>query len=1364
MSIFSILSRIISAAALIILAAAIICIILACKKTDKTKKKRRIIICTVTIVVTALCWCGAMFAFRQLDSVSEYTITFDTNGGSSIPDKTVKKGDMLAITEYTEKDDAAFIGWYEDKDFNKRFDLFSPVERSCTLYARWLDLSSEAADIDGDGLSDESEEILGTDASSADSDNDGLSDSAETSVLGTDPLNADTDGNGISDADEDLDGDGIVNKDEIDAKTDPCLSDTDGDGLDDKQEIETTKTDPLEKDTDKDGADDGWEKENSFDPLTYNDNFEIKVQSETSDGNVVMAFAEVNENGKTASSIQISEISSQDPLLNPQIPGYLGSAYEFLSDGEISKAKISFQFNTSLGAVSDNFRPAIYYFDEESGAFEELENQSISDDVVSAEVTHFSKYILLNKPEFDRAWSRGAKISESTDKSDSNNDGISDYYSELIFSGDLVLSNGSKELCGIDFNYNADGDKSDDYDGDGVKNGDEISIVSKGGKTYISLRSDPTSSDTDGDGLSDAKDKSPLKWDISDRNLAMFCSMSYVLPYDYTFNFPVMLKDLPDQLKVKLNGEFNEFGNVASVEELYGWELISTIDKGFQAAAFRIDDNIVVAFTGTQGFDDWINDIAEGLVGHSPQPKFASAYLSTLMLNYPDCNFYITGHSLGGNLAYHAAYQGLKLDKERIKGIVTFNGLGLPVSAAVTNRETFKDESRVLSDNTSIIKDYRVHGDWVSDVLVGFVTIHYGGDPIYYDKSSDIPQNIGSKNMPALLANNLGFVGKDIANIDWNCHKLYTFLQNLEPKGHISSVYAKSPDVPVLSGAVLNVFDEDGEKYGNYHLTISTLSGSYNNLKPKTVVDEDINSADGYTLDLDEGTYLISVKDIGKKASKTEYKTSVKIIGATIRNKYYGLKSVKVYTDFKGGNIANEELKLVDYLGKTINDIKEMYGSDISIAQDHEEGSALGLYYDDGRVPLIFFFMDNDFSNDYTGTEKIVMVYWLSNNQESTYTVIDNVNTDYTLPELQNETTGEGFYSDFYESYMYTFNIDKINFIFSWHSEEDAKKSQAYRVEAVDKNGINDNLNPNDLTNDDIAALIMSAGRFNGDWFYYNTYADKSDTFTGVLNNQEWEYERINYEGINSINDLEELCSQYYTSDVIEELFDIQYKNWVEQNGKLYVSAIMGIGGILPDHEYKIYIKSHSSSRYELIVYTYEINSDKFYGFFPVNITYVNGYWVLDKSFLEDMDIPITFVDSPIEDLSTKLYEYNEACNNNHKQLCDYCSYAYVDIDNDGEDELIIQDGTCESDRTHHVYKMINGKAKLLGEYNAWHLTLYNDNGTIVGTSTGPGMEGKYNIYKLKINGQSADMAKTDTLSGQPGYTDKIEFTPLYRY
>ena len=68
---------------------------------------------------------------------------------------------------------------------------------------------------------------------------------------------------------------------------------------------------------------------------------------------------------------------------------------------------------------------------------------------------------------------------------DSNNDGINDYYTKLLKEGKLRLSNGSNELMGIDLNYNEDNqdpDKqdrvmSDDYDGDGIKNGDEIEII-----------------------------------------------------------------------------------------------------------------------------------------------------------------------------------------------------------------------------------------------------------------------------------------------------------------------------------------------------------------------------------------------------------------------------------------------------------------------------------------------------------------------------------------------------------------------------------------------------------------------------------------------------------------------------------------------------------------------------------------------------------------------------------------------------------------------------------------------------------------------------------------------------------------------
>lgn len=56
-------------------------------------------------------------------------------------------------------------------------------------------------DRDGDGLSNEEEEALGTDPDNADTDGDGLSDSLENEI-GTDPTNSDTDGDGVPDGAE----------------------------------------------------------------------------------------------------------------------------------------------------------------------------------------------------------------------------------------------------------------------------------------------------------------------------------------------------------------------------------------------------------------------------------------------------------------------------------------------------------------------------------------------------------------------------------------------------------------------------------------------------------------------------------------------------------------------------------------------------------------------------------------------------------------------------------------------------------------------------------------------------------------------------------------------------------------------------------------------------------------------------------------------------------------------------------------------------------------------------------------------------------------------------------------------------------
>jgi len=62
--------------------------------------------------------------------------------------------------------------------------------------------SAIAKDIDGDGLSNEEEEVLGTDPEKVDTDEDGLSDREEVKIYHTDPLDQDSDGDSYLDGEE----------------------------------------------------------------------------------------------------------------------------------------------------------------------------------------------------------------------------------------------------------------------------------------------------------------------------------------------------------------------------------------------------------------------------------------------------------------------------------------------------------------------------------------------------------------------------------------------------------------------------------------------------------------------------------------------------------------------------------------------------------------------------------------------------------------------------------------------------------------------------------------------------------------------------------------------------------------------------------------------------------------------------------------------------------------------------------------------------------------------------------------------------------------------------------------------------------
>ena len=114
---------------------------------------------------------------------------------------------------------------------------------------------------------------------------------------------------------------------------------------------------------------------------------------------------------------------------------------------------------------------------------------------------------------------------------DSNEDGISDYYTWKLCSGQLTDGYGNEIFpfgmacdlseSGIDYKSiktnpelfaaykkNAEAlyqrvQENDDFDGDGVKNGDEVKVFNFQQRYYAGVFSDPGSSDTDDDGFSD---------------------------------------------------------------------------------------------------------------------------------------------------------------------------------------------------------------------------------------------------------------------------------------------------------------------------------------------------------------------------------------------------------------------------------------------------------------------------------------------------------------------------------------------------------------------------------------------------------------------------------------------------------------------------------------------------------------------------------------------------------------------------------------------------------------------------------------------------------------------------------------------
>ena len=344
----------------------------------------------------------------------------------------------------------------------------------------------------------------------------------------------------------DTDGDGLADEDELKYGTNEILLDSDRDGVSDADEIGIWNTDPLNRDTDGDGADDATELWIGTDPGIPESEFTTVGQSDEIN-EIVPVRLEVQAvtDAEGAGTLSIEpQTDTSIPALMTCSYGYLAPAFELTCDGALDSALLTFSYDTSLGEDDPDFDPTIYWYNENNNELVEVEGQTRESGTVYVTVSHFSTYTLMDKSVIDRVIDLLPDfIDESSFMTDVNNDRIPDLYAEYINDGRLKYDN-TDILVGMLDLY---GD-SDDWDGDGLKNGEEIGFRSYlNGKVQIVIYSNPAFGDTDGDNLDDYSETrllntSPLRYDRSG------VSAYHQLEYDYNYNYASHKEDWGDGL------------------------------------------------------------------------------------------------------------------------------------------------------------------------------------------------------------------------------------------------------------------------------------------------------------------------------------------------------------------------------------------------------------------------------------------------------------------------------------------------------------------------------------------------------------------------------------------------------------------------------------------------------------------------------------------------------------------------------------------------------------------------------------------------------------------------------------------------
>lgn len=141
----------------------------------------------------------------------------------------------------------------------------------------------------------------------------------------------------------------------------------------------------------------------------------------------------------------------------------------------------------------------------------------------------------------------------------------------------------------------------------------------------------------------------------------------------------------------------------------------------------------------------------------------------------------------------------------------------------------------------------------------------------------------------------------------------------------------------------------------------------------------------------------------------------------------------------------------IDYIGMTVDSMAELWGDDYYVSDHWFAGADKPIYYEDLRVPIIFYVLDLELTNVVHGDEEIILCEYIFGESTSIYEVAPGIPTNATYIQLSNLSYPgrlyENFEGEYGETAAYSIEYNSEIFIdFHWFNNNDPRTTQAESI------------------------------------------------------------------------------------------------------------------------------------------------------------------------------------------------------------------------------------------------------------------------------------------------------------------------------